>query len=613
MIGVWAWVFYANMVSMGRQMEQQLAASLNSRVNVYLDHLFLEPVTSVNEIHRLYRAGQLNQRSEEEQARQFATIMSSQPELSAINLGLEDGRLIGVNRSLANGVLHTSVIPKGTQPYREIYSVSENGQRDLFVFKEPIPYVPSKRLWYRHAIDQGKASWYPIYRFAQGETADLIGNFAIGYSMPLFDEQHQPIGVINSDIALGQISRYLKLLPLGEGGVAFIINEQNQIIGISNDTPLFRKQNTSGDEANLQLVHFNNINSPVVEAAGERLPQGDAQETYIKVNDASYLESVHSFKTDQGLVLRVVILLPEKQFFPTLKANMQTMLLFVAGTLILGIMLVLFAAHKLSKPIEQMTQWADQLAKGNWALPSSDNDPEKLHDYPIKEIRQLRNSLSTMASSLNETVATLEQRVAERTAELELVNSNLSELSNTDGMTGIPNRRKFDAVLASEWNRATRTGQPLVLALIDVDWFKKFNDHYGHLAGDDCLRHVATILKAKIRRSSDLVARYGGEEFAIIAPSINKANAIEMANIICKTLAASAVPHAMSPFGVLTASIGVALIVPTLDIEPATLIQAADEALYHAKDSGRNQVVFADIKIAPEDQFFESDIRFEQS
>jgi len=294
---------------------------------------------------------------------------------------------------------------------------------------------------------------------------------------------------------------------------------------------------------------------------------------------------------------------------------MQTMLLFVLGALIIGIVLVMYVAHKLSKPIVQMTEWADQLTKGNWELlrnDSIDNDAI-LHDYPIKEIRQLRNSFSSMAASLNETVATLEQRVAERTAELELVNSNLSELSNTDGMTGIPNRRKFDTVLASEWNRATRTGQPLVLALIDVDWFKKFNDHYGHLAGDDCLRHVATILKAKIRRSSDLVARYGGEEFAIIAPGINKTNAIEMANIICKTLAASALPHAMSPFGVLTASIGVALIVPTLDIQPETLIQAADEALYHAKDSGRNQVVFAEIKIAPDDQFFETDFKFEQS
>lgn len=289
----------------------------------------------------------------------------------------------------------------------------------------------------------------------------------------------------------------------------------------------------------------------------------------------------------------------------------KSILILLLVALLIGFALALLIAVRISKPIVQMTEWAEQLSQGDWKS-SNAAQIDAQFDYPVKELRQLRKSLTTMAINLHETVATLEDRVAERTAELELVNSNLFELSNTDGLTGIPNRRKFDEVLSSEWSRATRSGQPLVVALIDVDWFKKFNDHNGHLAGDDCLRSVANILKAKIRRSSDLVARYGGEEFAIISPGINKVNAAEMANMICSAISAANLPHTMSPFGMITVSIGVALIVPAIDIAPQTLIKAADEALYHAKDSGRNQVVAAEIHVTGEEKYLGSVFKFEQ-
>ena len=602
------WVFFENSIGMGHQMEQQLAQALSGRVTVYLDQIFSEPVNAVNSVSRLYRDGKLNSADAEDQARQLATIISAMPELTALNFGFEDGRHIGVDRSLVNGVLHTSVIASGAKPFRDVYSVNEDGQRDLFIFRDPNMFIPNTRPWYVSAVQQGKAAWYPIYRYAASEIADVTGNFGVGYSMPVFDGQKKLVGAINSDIALGQISRYLNLLPLGDGGVVFIANDLNQIIGISNDAPLFHKKEKTG---NLQLAHFDNNESPLIRAAGERLLKTGAGSSYLNSQGTSYIEDVRNFRTTSGLMLKVVVLLPEAQFLPAIKTDIKSMLIFVLIALLIGIALVVLVAFYLSKPIAEMTGWAEKLSHGRWELQNNTNE-HLLKDYPVKEIRQLRKSLSTMANNLHETVATLEERVAERTAELEMVNSNLFELSNTDGLTGIPNRRKFDEVLTNEWNRATRTGQPLVVALIDVDWFKKYNDHNGHLAGDDCLRSVANILKAKIRRSSDLVARYGGEEFAIISPGINKINAVEMANIICSAIAGANLPHTMSPFGMITVSIGVALIVPTIDISPETLIQAADEALYHAKDSGRNQVISAEIEIAGETQIFGSEFKFEQ-
>jgi diguanylate cyclase (GGDEF)-like protein len=198
-----------------------------------------------------------------------------------------------------------------------------------------------------------------------------------------------------------------------------------------------------------------------------------------------------------------------------------------------------------------------------------------------------------LVENLRSSEQLLEARVAQRTDELQVLNLKLAALSSTDGLTGIANRRRFDEVLASEWLRAARAGQPLAVGLLDVDWFKKYNDHYGHQAGDECLRRVAEVFTAKVRRTGDLVARYGGEEFVFIAPGTNGNNALGIARKICEALQALGLPHEMSEFGIVTASIGVAARVPREGESPDVLIKAADDALYRAKAQGRNQAVNA--------------------
>lgn len=187
----------------------------------------------------------------------------------------------------------------------------------------------------------------------------------------------------------------------------------------------------------------------------------------------------------------------------------------------------------------------------------------------------------------------LEARVENRTAELQILNSKLAALSMTDGLTGIANRRHFDQVLVSEWTRALRQGQPLAVGLLDVDWFKKYNDFYGHQAGDDCLRTVARTFAATVCRTGDLVARYGGEEFIFIAPNTGADNALLMAKRLCAALQALAMPHRLSDFGRVTVSIGVAAIVPIQGMNSEFLLKAADNALYTAKEQGRNQAILA--------------------
>jgi diguanylate cyclase (GGDEF)-like protein len=187
----------------------------------------------------------------------------------------------------------------------------------------------------------------------------------------------------------------------------------------------------------------------------------------------------------------------------------------------------------------------------------------------------------------------LEEHVAERTLALEKANRRLEALSRTDGLTGIANRRRFDEVLASEWARSQRSGEPLALAMLDIDWFKAYNDHYGHLAGDDCLRSVAAVLSNCAARHTDLVARYGGEEFAIVAPGTTAAQMQALALEIQQSLAALALAHPTTPSGCVTLCAGVAAAVATPGTTPDSLVAAADQALYQAKATGRNRVVLA--------------------
>ena len=168
----------------------------------------------------------------------------------------------------------------------------------------------------------------------------------------------------------------------------------------------------------------------------------------------------------------------------------------------------------------------------------------------------------------------------------------LEELSTTDGLTGIANRRRFDDFFEREWRRSTREYSNLSLLIIDIDHFKQFNDRYGHLAGDDCLRQVASVIAKTVKRAGDLVARYGGEEFACVLPGTGREGALRIAGEITNNITSLNIPHEDSPVaGQVTVSIGVATAVVEKGQEYSDLIKKADQCLYYAKQQGRNRVI----------------------
>lgn len=169
-------------------------------------------------------------------------------------------------------------------------------------------------------------------------------------------------------------------------------------------------------------------------------------------------------------------------------------------------------------------------------------------------------------------------------------NEQLKALSATDALTGLANRRRFDTMLDNEWSRCKRFGHTLALILVDVDWFKSYNDHYGHLAGDGCLRSVGAELAGLARRGSDFVARYGGEEFVLIVPESDLHQTRTLSELIRRAVRERAIVHPKSPLGLVTVSVGVALSTPLDDAGPESLLRAADDALYRAKRRGRDCV-----------------------
>ncbi len=173
----------------------------------------------------------------------------------------------------------------------------------------------------------------------------------------------------------------------------------------------------------------------------------------------------------------------------------------------------------------------------------------------------------------------------------ERLNMRLKDISYLDGLTGVPNRRKLEEHLSREWDRAKKSGQPLSLLMVDIDFFKRYNDLLGHLEGDECLRKVAQEINRHVRSGMDLVARYGGEEFAVVLPETNEEQARSIAERIRNDVEGLKIPHPASEVSrYITVSVGVATLVPEDNLRKEVLVSMADRALYRAKRRGRNRV-----------------------
>ena len=248
---------------------------------------------------------------------------------------------------------------------------------------------------------------------------------------------------------------------------------------------------------------------------------------------------------------------------------------FVLVIVVVVLVTILIVTRQIAGPVMALTHVMTRLAGGELTA-------------EIPGVSR-RDELGEMAKAVfifrhqAEQKALLDQR-------LEAAMAVLEQQAATDGLTGVANRRQFDTVIDQAWRQAMRAQEPLAVLLIDADHFKKYNDTYGHVAGDSCLRSLATTILGCVLRGSDLVARYGGEEFVVLLPATDAEGAARMGDVMCAAVAALAIPHSGNPPAVVTVSIGAVSVVPPQASEPALIIRAADVALYAAKAAGRNRV-----------------------
>ena len=243
-----------------------------------------------------------------------------------------------------------------------------------------------------------------------------------------------------------------------------------------------------------------------------------------------------------------------------------------ALALIAGLIAIYIAVFRFFLPLQKIGTILTAFARGDVSVELPDPGANSETNAVYRALGAVRDSL-------------VERQTLER---------RLRSQSEIDGLTGLANRRRLDEALAAEWSRASRAGTPLAIAMFDVDFFKKYNDRYGHLAGDECLRKVAGVFGSTLRRPGDLAARYGGEEFVIVLPGLSVGQCGEWAESARKAIYGLALPHEDHPEGRLTVSAGAVSLVPTRDESILEIIRLADDCLYRAKAAGRNRVVLGE-------------------
>ncbi|RUT33549.1 diguanylate cyclase [Paenibacillus zeisoli] len=305
----------------------------------------------------------------------------------------------------------------------------------------------------------------------------------------------------------------------------------------------------------------------------------EAQESYTKDSYDPIAFALHAFsKSEQAQInsynSRIEVSGRTIQFVNLVMGSLAT---------VLSLLIAVALSNSLIRRILLLRTNAQTVASGNLRVPD-------LHFKSKDELTDLANSFNAMTESLRSVIDS---------------NQLLHQLSHRDGLTGIANRRCYDESLEQAWSLSSAGSRPISLILFDIDYFKRFNDIYGHQAGDLCLKQVAEVLQEQVRESGGLAARYGGEEFAVLLPDRTSEEALQLAGLFQHTLADQHIPHKGSDISeYVTVSIGISTLTASDGEAPDDLVIEADKALYQAKENGRNRIC-----IYEHDQTTEGDLK----
>lgn len=580
-----SYLSYQNTLQLSSQYVTDLADELSERAYDQMRAFFEQPIQTLRWNVEQLQAGLLPYEQPTALLQSFLLQLRQVPNLTFIALGRPDGQFYCSTRppmGLERG-LRTAQTIRNQEAWRlEVYRADyANQQRTLMWAQED--FDVRTRPWYQAALTRQVMSWYPVAPYAFSRAIGDTESLSFGISAPAYDAQGQLVGVLAVDVALAQLSRIFAETIEPSEGLVWLMEQNGALLASSTQEPIVHSAPDS--DLNPQVVAQHSAN-PFIRAAGEYLqkPHDTEGSTMLLLNDQRYRLEWRYYPIAQGPQLTLALLVPASHFEDSvLVGTLYNVGLWMLTVALLCVILGFWATGWIVRPLSALSRWAEALAQGQ-ALSRLPQAP------PIQEIMSLSLALDCMNRQLRHNTEQLEQRILQRTQELETLNQQLTHLSETDGLTGIANRRCLDEVLAKTWAQAQHTHQSLAILMLDVDWFKKYNDCYGHLAGDACLKSIAQVLQQHARRVGDLAARYGGEEFLLIVANSSPFMAQHLAEALREAIFRLSIPHECSSFGVVTVSIGVVVTASEETRTPNELLAEVDSALYRAKMNGRNQI-----------------------
>jgi diguanylate cyclase (GGDEF)-like protein len=605
-VGIVGYLSYRNGQRSVEDLTGQLMSSVSTRVEQKLSS-YLATASQANQSNSdavLRGSLDLNLDRPNSQRDQYLwQQMQQYQSLAWISLGTETGDSLGIWRPENTDKLQISGSNKSTQYFGNYYATDDFGNRTQLLKVEKPAFDPRTRPWYQEAIAAKQRVWTKIY---PGFTS---GTVFLAASQPLYDSTGKLLGVSGVDISLLGIQKFLAETPVSSNGAVFVVEKSGMLVASSSQEALFR-QVIGGIPQRLNVVDSQNslVSSTakfIAQQTGGFRNIQQTQKFQFNIDGKQQFVQVLPIAGERGLDWSIVIVVPEADVMSRIHVGTLSTALFCLTAALIVILLNSVISRWLSRSIKNLNEASQNIARGNFG--------QKIADPGIQEFSILANSFDQMSQEiqqsrrqLEEYSRSLEQKVQERTQDLEdeiarravmemelqAANRELEEMAYLDGLTHIANRRQFDERLQQEWCRMQRDNLPLSLIICDIDYFKQYNDAYGHSEGDGCLRQVAQAVYACARRASDLSARYGGEEFVALLPNTPDAGAVQVAKSIQQLVKSLRIPHIRSEVShVVTLSFGIATMMPSNQNSPEELILRADRALYKAKQAGRDQIL----------------------
>ncbi|MBE0451980.1 MAG: diguanylate cyclase [Clostridia bacterium] len=534
----------------------------------------LEKSIQLNKINEnAYGSEILDTGDQSNRERYFAGIIKEFDDVAMTYIGMATGEFYGARRNL-DGTINIVRNNEETLGHSEYYSIDDYGNsiERIQVFEN---FDPRIRPWYEVAKESKNIAFSGIYSHFVFKEPTLTA------SLPIF-EDGLLVGVLGVDFIMTWLNKTLEQLPIGENGQVFIIDDKGQLVATTTGEDIFKLVN--GRSQNTSATDSTNPITQAVIVLSDSLLEGDLPE--VKIDGQTYIIGKDTFKF-YGIDWEIYTVILEDDFLAN--KNLTTFRTVFGGLLIAIVFmsLILFVIRNVIKPILLLNESAKKLSQGvSVQVPLGKQR---------NEIYELTQNFNDMSKKILNHVEELDTQIKLRTIELEEKNEMLSQLSYKDELMGIGNRRYLDVFFEQALELASRNNLEIGVMMLDIDNYKEFNDSYGHIEGDECLRKIGKVLKRCVHRKSDLLARYGGEEMVVVLQKTTKNSLLQVAENIRLEIYNMMLPNERAKLRVVTVSIGAVLCKVRPRQTADELLQLADEALYEAKANGKNRIEFKEM------------------